>query len=617
MKAKLKLDKQAIQGFFVRHVEKLVLAGLLFVFLGLAYGAATHPTYNRQPRELQEAAQRADQNIEQIKQPTAPSWAKVNAYPEIAQRSRNVVSETAYVWPKPMDNLIWPPLALRPEPPLFATEDLKGTAGVGAIQMKTASGQQQVGQRWIVITGLVPAAKQVQAYTETFKDLKRPESDTPRYIHFWVERAEMFGDARDANPVWTQINVLEAKQIQNSWTTTAQEAVAAPFIHDPLVFPLGPLMSGTWDESVAHPPKIRLASATLNGTQQPVVTPKPGGLPDVPQQPDMPPGVVKPAADLPPAAPGAVGGGAVPGPAGAGAAVAAAPAAGGAVAPVAAAPGTEAAAGGGEGHGHTADVMAVEYLLLRFFDFKVEPGKRYSYRVKLLLANPNYKCEVRYLTSPALAEKTFIDTEWSEPCPPVFVPRDDRLLAGPVKAPTRAFGAEPVATVTLVKWMAEHGTETSQEFKIVRGQLANLSSEASALADGEGGEGAGGGLIDDAATTKAKKKDKDSGPRINFKSDALLLDIRGGAKWGNQTFEPGELLVLDWDGRLVVRSEIDDISLLPKPKAFKEDSDVTVTVEKDKDKDKDKKTKSSLFGDDFGDKKKKESKKEKTTGKKK
>jgi hypothetical protein len=124
-------------------------------------------------------------------------------------------------------------------------------------------------------------------------------------------------------------------------------------------------------------------------------------------------------------------------------------------------------------------------------------------------------------------------------------------------------------------------------------------------------------LIDDAATTKAKKKDKDSGPRINFKSDALLLDIRGGAKWGNQTFEPGELLVLDWDGRLVVRSEIDDISLLPKPKAFKEDSDVTVTVEKDKDKDKDKKTKSSLFGDDFGDKKKKESKKEKTTGKKK
>lgn len=128
--------------------------------------------------------------------------------------------------------------------------------------MKTGpAGQQEVGQRWVVLTGLVPADKQVQAYKEALKDFKRPETDTPRYVHFWVERAELFGDARDTNPNWTQINVLAAKQVQNSWATIAQEVVAAPYIHDSLIFPLGPLMNASWDERVAHPPEIPLVAA--------------------------------------------------------------------------------------------------------------------------------------------------------------------------------------------------------------------------------------------------------------------------------------------------------------------------------------------------------------------
>jgi hypothetical protein len=591
MKTKLSLDKKAIQGFFIRHVEKLVLIAIVAAFLGLAYGAATRPSYEHQPQELAEAAQRADENIEQIKQPVAPDWAKVSPYPEIAERSRNVVSETAYGWRRPVDPLIWPEVPLRTEPPLFAAEELRGTAAVGAIQMKAGSGQRTEGQRWIVLTALVPAAKQVQAFAETFKDLKRPESDTPKYIHFWVERAEMFGDSRDANPNWAQINVQAAKQIQNNWTTVAQEVVAAPFIHDPLVFPLAPLANSSWNDSVAHPPKIPLASVASDETPAvaPVVRPA-GAPPDVPPS-DMPPGgAAKPAADMPAAAPAAEG---APTP------VAAAAPGGGA--PAAPAPGAEAAADGdAETHGHTADVSAVEYLLLRFFDFTVEPGKRYAYRVKLLLANPNYKVEARYLSAPALAEKTYIESDWSEPCAPVFVPRDDRLLAGPVKAPIR-ITAEPLATVTLVKWMMDRGVETSQEFKISRGQLANLSSEATDLVENESGEAS---LVEETTPSKAKKREP-AGPMITFKTDALLLDVRGGTKWsGQQVFEPGELLLVDYDGRLVVHSEIDDLALIPKPKKI-EETEIVPEADKEKDKGKkEKKTGSSLFGDDFGGEKK-------------
>jgi hypothetical protein len=85
------------------------------------------------------------------------------------------------------------------------------------------------------------------------------------------------------------------------------------------------------------------------------------------------------------------------------------------------------------------------------------------------------------------------------------------------------------------------------------------------------------------------------------------LDVHGGTKWsGQQVFEPGELLLLDYDGRLVVHSEIDDLPLIPKPKQFQSmEVPLEEGADKDKDKGKDKAKKekkagSSLFGDDFG-----------------
>ena len=47
-----------------------------------------------------------------------------------------------------------------------------------------------------------------------------------------------------------------------------------------------------------------------------------------------------------------------------------------------------------------------------------------------------------------------------------------------------------------------------------------------------------------------------------FRSDATLLDIRGGRSLSSKNkdlTEPGELLLLDPAGRLVVRSEMDDM----------------------------------------------------------
>ena len=53
---------------------------------------------------------------------------------------------------------------------------------------------------------------------------------------------------------------------------------------------------------------------------------------------------------------------------------------------------------------HTALPKGVNYHLLRFFDYTVEPGKKYKYRVKIVIADPNYSMPTRTL-APAVLDR--------------------------------------------------------------------------------------------------------------------------------------------------------------------------------------------------------------------
>ena len=67
----------------------------------------------------------------------------------------------------------------------------------------------------------------------------------------------------------------------------------------------------------------------------------------------------------------------------------------------------------------TTVAKGVDFWLLRFFDFSVEPGKRYKYRVRLVLADPNYGLPPQMLAPLVLDRKDRKDhrfvEEWSEP----------------------------------------------------------------------------------------------------------------------------------------------------------------------------------------------------------
>lgn len=213
----------------------------------------------------------------------------------------------------------------------------------------------------------------------------------------------------------------------------------------------------------------------------------------------------------------------------------------------------------------------IEHQLFRFFDFDVEPGKRYRYRVKPVLKNPNYRLPEQYVIAEKLSEKRYIEPDdWSDASDTAAVPYDSRLVAGPVKAPATKFH-EPSAEVVLVTLRMEDGFEASMEKdKIFRGHLANFE----AVIDKEktrdvmgmgmeymGDEGGGmpmgpGGA--EPPKRRAKADDDEEEEKIQHETNMLVLDIAGGDRLDRDMTEPGRLLLMGPDGSLMVRNELDD-----------------------------------------------------------
>ncbi len=178
------------------------------------------------------------------------------------------------------------------------------------------------------------------------------------------------------------------------------------------------------------------------------------------------------------------------------------------------------------------------YRLFRFFDFSVEPGKQYVYRIQLALRNPNLGVNAAVLKKAELADKKYLpylSTKWSEPTPIIAVPRDTQVLVNAVKPPPRP-NAEPTGQITVAKWLVRSGLKVSHEFPVTRGQVANFADISV----------------------------REAGGPVNFFSDTTAVDLRGGDHLGRKTSTltaAGEMLLMDSDGALSVRSELDDSAL--------------------------------------------------------
>jgi hypothetical protein len=218
----------------------------------------------------------------------------------------------------------------------------------------------------------------------------------------------------------------------------------------------------------------------------------------------------------------------------------------GAAAPVAAAP---AVPKPGEQH-----VAPPKYILFRFLDFNVQPGKIYRYQVKLILKNPNYQLDPAHLEKPALAQGETRESSWSQPSPPVSYPYLEKYIAG--GSPTNlAPDGEPEVTVGTKLWFPQFAADGYVKFTdLYRGAM--LNSPNVNVVFRKPGEGTG-----DKVPTR-------------FESNAMLLDFsweRSDRKFqptgGARINRPIEALIMNARGEIMVRTQTKDLPVWDEEKA--------------------------------------------------
>jgi hypothetical protein len=155
-----------------------------------------------------------------------------------------------------------------------------------------------------------------------------------------------------------------------------------------------------------------------------------------------------------------------------------------------------------------------------------------------------------YFPSPPTPVKVnWRETEWSEPCEPVRVPTPGRVLVGPIdatryitfdndrKIPTD----EPKIKVMAVVWDKDRALDVPGEVEAPRGAVVNFSKVAEAV---------------DPVRGRLIKPEGDKPYR--FETGAVVLDIAGGEPLPGREHAPGEVLLMDSAGNLVIRKELED-----------------------------------------------------------
>ena len=267
MNIKVALDKKSIQDFFLQHTEKIIFAVVTVFLLSMAYAAVARPVFSSKPDDLLNLANQGRENL--AKTP-AQCDLRVVDYAKIADNSHWRIDEASYPMPTDPSPPVFKSPGKRGEPKTYPVEKLVVSSGFGAFSATSSAaigGQGNRGYRWALITGLVPLAQQTDAYYECFRNVFPPEKNPPKYSYFEVERAEVDDPAAESGSLkWVKLDLDKAYEIPKQWSGTTQEVVAAKYVDEALVYPLGPLVNRPWDASVAHPPEIPLSSAAEGST---------------------------------------------------------------------------------------------------------------------------------------------------------------------------------------------------------------------------------------------------------------------------------------------------------------------------------------------------------------
>jgi hypothetical protein len=195
---------------------------------------------------------------------------------------------------------------------------------------------------------------------------------------------------------------------------------------------------------------------------------------------------------------------------------------------------------------------ADHFVLFRYLDLKIDPGKTYRYRVKLTVANPFHNKHVEEVTDPSIIEGEERETEYSEPTVPVTVKEDAQFF---VKRVDSHVGRPslPSAEMDFFQWFAETGTVVNKVLRIQIGQILGGRERADVLRPAEE-------IFDSEKvlfSTNDALVDVSSGFSLDPSLHKDIVDnLVPGAKRTGDTV-PSETLVADENGELHVIDGLD------------------------------------------------------------
>jgi hypothetical protein len=491
---KAKFDMKALPKLFLENVEKLIFVLVVLGFLFFIWKSIGREKYTGEPEELTQAVSRAKQTI---KDASTDVDGKVENVKERIEEISDPLEVKPYEMVTQFERPVFKPLSGRSEPTLVNIEKIVGKPGRGLL----ANSGSSSGQRWVLLTGLVNDEKMQKAYKECFREAahRLPTDNIPEYVDFEVQRAEIVDESQDISKLEWQ---KPYQDIEAEYSRFASGSMGNAIDvnesqkNDFITFPLPSRQNRPWGPEVGHMPELpvqmpmhREIQAKSSGDQMGRSTGRGRRHLDSTNRNDANSNVNQ------------------------------------------------------QSRIAKKEKKISPYLLFRFLDYNVEPGKRYRYRVRLYLKNPNWQVAEQFLSKDVRDRmqdkdnwKSFIVSGWSKPSEVVRMTLDDRILAKEVISLSRP-DAEPSGTVVAIHWDKATGTEIFDEFSVSPGMLVNLFGK------------------------KAPASSASPGASIDYKTEMCVLDMIGGEKLPGRNRDltrPGEMLLMDSNGALIVRNDQQD-----------------------------------------------------------
>lgn len=215
-------------------------------------------------------------------------------------------------------------------------------------------------------------------------------------------------------------------------------------------------------------------------------------------------------------------------------------------------------------YGQSGMEVGANLWLFRYFDFDVEPGECYRYRVQLEVLNPNFG--ESFVDAPSVAEGETRTTPWSAPSTPAVVEKDVNYALA--KVSTR--GARPDgAELKVVQFDTNNGTLLSDQFKVLYGAYVGKVMKSLHL-------DIPGKRFEEEDVTFSSKDillDSDGAPNL---SSAVMADLKLDSKQFNNLKRGGDLdlaVTVNRFGEIVELDAGSKIDLEPELKKVEDERD--------------------------------------------